>query len=137
MEVAVEYSKFSALEGLTLSAIDGAVAGSDEITFRTTSGEQFIARHDQCCCEAVAVLEVVGDVADLVGSPLLQAEEVTSSQENPPEVSHFAADEDSFTWTFYKLATIKGSVTIRWYGESNGYYSEDVDFYRATPRPVS
>ena len=72
--------------------------------------------------------DICGDLGDLVGHPIAIAEEVTSKED--PENAKIGLDErqDSFTWTFYKLATIKGSVTIRWYGESSGYYSESVDF---------
>lgn len=59
---------------------------------------------------------------DLVGSPLLQAEEV--SADDPEDYPDY--DQEYHTWAFYKFATIKGSVTLRWLGESNGYYSEEV-----------
>ena len=72
-------------------------------------------------------MDIAGDINDLIGSPILLAEVVTNENENPPgvEISEY---QESFTWTFYKLSTIKGSVTISWYGESNGYYNESVTF---------
>jgi hypothetical protein len=68
---------------------------------------------------------VIGDLTDLVGSPILLAEEVSSEAENNEKGED---DYGSFTWTFYRFATIKGTVTVRWYGSSNGYYSESVSF---------
>lgn len=113
------------LIGKTLTAVKGAV-GADEISFVDTDGNAYKLYHSQDCCESVSVEDICGDLSYLVGSPILQAEESTSDK-NPPGVK-VPEYQDSFTWTFYKLATIKGSVTIRWYGESNGYYSESVDF---------
>jgi len=96
---------------------------------KMTSGEiAYTFFHSQDCCENVTIEDVCGDLTDLIGTPLLVAEEITSDKN--PEGIEKEYQDDSFTWTFYKFSTIKGSVTIRWYGESNGYYSEGVDLKR-------
>lgn len=112
------------LLGKTLTQI---VKDEDEILFIVSDNEQYKMYHSQDCCENVLIDDIDGDLNDLIGVPILQAEEITSDV-NPEGVS--MDYQDSFTWTFYKLATIKGYVTIRWYGESNGYYSEGVDFVK-------
>src|SRR5690606_28589979 len=96
----------------------------DKITFHTTDGELYKMHHYQDCCEHVYIEDICGSLDDLIGSPITLAEEVTNAEEDKP----LDQWDDSYTWTFYKLATVKGSVTIRWYGTSNGYYSESVDF---------
>jgi hypothetical protein len=116
-------SEFKDLLGKTLTNVQNN--DNEEIIFTTDGGEQYKLQHIQDCCESVAVEDICGDLADLLGEPLLVAEESTSDK-NPEGVT--LEYQDSFTWTFYKLATRKGAVTIRWYGASNGYYSESVDF---------
>lgn len=115
---------FETLLGKTLTSITGEV-GDDEIRFTTTEGETFMLYHSQDCCESVSVESIVGDLQDLIGSPILRAEEAVGERPADVPVPEYV---DSETWTFYKLATIKGYVDIRWHGESNGYYSEGVDF---------
>ena len=119
--------KFEDLVGMTLKEIKGE-AGDDEIIFITESNRTFKLHHYQDCCESVTVEDICGDLNDLIGSPILVAEEVNNESDVNPEGVAVPEYQDSFTWTFYKLDTNKGGVTIRWYGESNGYYSEAVDF---------
>lgn len=108
--------------GVTMSSVTRD-ANDEELIFTAEDGRKFIFYHEQDCCESVSIEDVCGDLDDLVGSPLTQAEETVNDDGD-------VKDEDygSATWTFYKFSTVKGSVTVRWYGSSNGYYSESVDF---------
>jgi hypothetical protein len=109
----------SDLLGKTLANV--YVRGDDELIFTLNTGEKYKLHHYQECCERVYIADIIGDLKDLIGSPILMAEEVIHESENPPGI-------DSFTWTFYKLATVRGYVTVRWYGASNGFYSESVSW---------
>ncbi len=118
---------FSELVGKTLVSVEYK---EDEITFTCTDGSIYLQCHRQDCCEHVSVDDICGDFDALIGTPIVSAEE--SSNRDPIAESDRSQDDDygSFTWTFYKIDTIKGGVTIRWYGSSNGYYSERVSFFR-------
>lgn len=114
---------FDVLVGKTLSDIENT---GDRLIFTTTDGKSYRMCHDQDCCESVTIDDICGELSDLIGSPIIRAEE-NSSNENPEGVP-IPEYQDSFTWTFFRIATAKGTVVIRWYGESNGYYSEWVNF---------
>ena len=120
----------------------------DEILFTCNDGTQYKMYHETDCCESVTIEDVIGDMNDLIGNPILIAEEINNEKfvedfENSFKLKdglidyewnyrneHGESKPESYTWTFYKLATVKGYVDIRWYGHSNGYYSESVDFIK-------
>lgn len=125
-----EFVDFEELNGKVLTRIKGLEEGNNVVYFYTSDGDIYKMYHEQDCCESVSIDDVCGDVEDLINAPILLAECVCSD-ENPEDVSESILEyQESFTWTFYKLSTMKGDVTIRWYGESNGYYSESVDFVK-------
>ena len=113
-------TSFEDLTGRVLYRVEQI--GNDELRFYLTEDHYVRMYHQQDCCESVTIEDIVGDLDDLVGTPLLLAEEVSGDDPAPSEEYY-----DSYTWTYYRFRTIKGSVDIRWYGTSNGYYSESVD----------
>lgn len=80
-------------------------------------GVVFTFFHYQECCENVWIEDIVGDLTDLEGVVITEAEVVTESSDT---------ENGSQTWSFFKFATSKGCVVVRWCGESNGFYSERV-----------
>lgn len=96
-----------------------------------SSNEFYSIAHSQDCCETVYLDDVVGDWQDIMNSPILHFKEMPN-EAGPQKYNigtGYECEDDSFTWTFYEIATIKGSVTMKWYGSSNGYYSEKVGLY--------
>jgi hypothetical protein len=101
-----------ALQGEILSDIQIS-DNRDEIIFAAKDGRRWRMYHEQDCCESVSIEDICGNIQDLIGTPIVIAEESTGSAGEYGE------------WTFYNLATVKGYVSIRWYGES-AYYSVSV-----------
>lgn len=110
----------------------------DILEFSIKNGGRIVFGHNQDCCERVKIEEIHGDLDDLIGEPILQAEEVSFRPTENESIDNLRPNKDewgeidkeyydSATWTFYKFSTIKGSITVRWLGESTGYYSESVD----------
>ena len=100
---------FTGLKGRTLKSCFRI--GDEQIVFKLYSGEVYLLHHFPDGPADVRISYIVGDLMNLVGSPILLAEE--SSE-----------DKD----TFYTLATSKGCVGIQWCGRSNGPYSTAVSF---------
>jgi hypothetical protein len=137
--VSVQYNNLSDIIGkiVTETEVDYT---ENVIQLKTSDGCTYRMMHNQDCCETVHIEDICGDMNDLVGSPILMAEEATSQDPTPEmelqEHLHLMEEpsNESRTWTFYKFATVKGYVTIRWLGQSNGYYSENVDFEKIETR---
>ncbi len=120
----IEY-KFEDLLGKVLVGIENI--NNCQLIYTLDSGERYFSYNYDEEFSDIQIEDIDGDLNDLLNSPILIAEEV-HSKENLKDCNDGDMDRCSSTWTFYKLATIKGYVTIRWYGTSNGYYAETVSF---------
>lgn len=113
--------QIAVLKGKIITSINWYFEEDRKVLFTCDDGSQWLMYHRQDCCESVYLEDVVGDRDDLLNSVVVDAYETTDCHGG-------RGDDDSHTWTFYTIQTLKGAVTLRWYGSSNGYYSESVDF---------
>lgn len=110
--------------GMTITAVERGFVESDwrgeqeYLEFTFSDGSITTMSHIQDCCESVTLEEVIGDFEDIIDSPIVVFSETTEQ----------AVEWGSPRWTFYKIDTIKGGVTLRWYGDSE-YYGVEVDIY--------
>ena len=122
---------FEELVGKTLTKVEQTDMFGDKLSFYCDDGIVFHMYHDQDCCENVSIEDLNGEFEDIINTPILEAFKSINSEDDPLDDW-----EESFTWTFYRIATVKGYLNIRWYGSSNGYYSESVDIYKESPDPM-
>jgi hypothetical protein len=74
--------------------------------------------HSQDCCESVAM---DGDAEAVLTS--LIGQQIHSIRETTQEID---LEYGVAQWTFYHINTLSDFATVRWTGESNGYYSIEV-----------
>ncbi len=126
MNYKTTYPNFNELVGEKITEVRIEEHYYDEtIVFETESGSMYYLYHVQDCCESVSIEDIDNDLQKLVGTTVIEAE---------LSYNHEDSSDGSQTWSFYKITNDNADhFTIRWYGESNGYYSETVTFKKYTP----
>lgn len=119
----VEQNEFFKNNIIGKTVVDIKTDNCEYISFLFDDGSAMLMYHSQNCCESVTIDDINGDLNDLIGTPILLAELRTNRDFGAQDPEW----DESYTWSFYTFRTRKGFVDIRWYGTSNGYYSEDVD----------
>ena len=114
-----------------LFGVDGLTKGSRKITFYCRDGFIITMHHEQDCCEDVVVESCDALNCDIYTNCSWCVLCVSISRDDGRPRDTY---DESYTWTFYNVRTSLGYDTIRWYGTSNGYYSETVDFIIEQPK---
>lgn len=110
-----DYMTLKDAVGRKILRVEGLHVGSTSVYFYFNNGLLLKLYHAQNCCEQVYLADVHGEQDDLEGKKILKFEETSGG-------------ECSNSWTFYHIRTSAGTLTLRWVGTSNGFYSTRVDY---------
>jgi hypothetical protein len=112
------------LIGKTIISI---ISENDTLRIATFDGGQYVFMHYQDYCEQVYIVQVDGNLSDLIGSPLTGCVH-EASDEKPSAIKNDETwKEESVTWTTIVFETASARASVYWLGQSNGYYGEDIE----------
>ena len=116
---------FELVKGKTVVEVMGLKKQEEFVTLKLDDNSEIEFYHEQDCCENVWLEDFEFSGKSIIGAKILDVILVSENRED--------TNGGSMTWTFYKIQTDKGELFMRWCGESNGYYSEDVDIKYTYP----
>lgn len=116
-----------AFEDIKGMVFESVTLDSDlRVIFKPKSEDfQIVLYHSPDCCETVNIDDVCGDLHDLEDTEILSA--IRTHMDLTPSDPGADIRHDQEDNYYFKIDTAKGSVTIRWYGSSNGWYSTEVE----------
>jgi hypothetical protein len=97
--------------------------GDDDFKLLLEDDCEILFYHSQDCCEEVFLEDIVGDPASLIGK-VLNCIEVKTDEDYEAPVDY---NPESYTWTFFTIKAGNRYLDLRFFGSSNGYYSESAD----------
>ena len=126
--IAIGIAKFSDLKGKSLKKIT-INTRDNYVLFDCEDTTSYILQHIQESNEEVVIEDTLGDLDDLIGTPLLLAKEINRYYKHIKSKKLTMAQRIS-AWSYYQLDTVKGTADIRWCGTCNGYYTNTARLYR-------
>lgn len=112
------------LKGTQVKSVSGLGKNSKVVTLELDDGNVIQFYHRPDCCETVSLVDK--EIHGKIKGELLYIK-ASSNRDNKPN------EWNSHTWTFYEVRTTEGLLTMRWLGESNGFYSESVEVWYGHP----
>ena len=116
---------FELVKGKTIVEVVGLKKQEESVVLRLDDKSELEFYHEYSCCENFWLEDFEFSGKSVIGAKILDVVLVSEKQD--------VTENGSMTWTFYKIQTDKGELFMRWCGESNGYYSEDVDIKYTSP----
>ena len=116
---------FELVKGKTIVEVVGLKKQEESVVLRLDDKSELEFYHEYSCCENFWLEDFEFSGKSVIGAKILDVVLVSEKRD--------VTEWGSMTWTFYKIQTDKGELFMRWCGESNGYYSEDVDIKFTSP----